>query len=401
MQIAVAGSTETSCSRAVGATYEHIVEQLGGAPHLLLVYASVSYDCRELVREFSRLAPGVPLQGCSSCMGALSSAGLHQREGFGLGVMGLRDPEGAFGAGSASGTDDVERATQLALERAMEQAGRPGEVPGAVLMNSVPGAEERVIQTVEEYFNADIPIVGGTSADNDMSGAWLQFANGEVQNDGVSIAVLHPTCRVGTGFQGGYEPVGPRATVTKTVGRVIAELDGRRAADVYNEWTDGLISHVLGDGGGLVPTTSLRPLGRSVEWFGGVPYYRLSYVTAATAMGGLELFTGIEEGDQVHLMCGTTDSLVNRAGRVVLNSLAHSGFQRADVIGVLMFYCTGCMLVVQDRLDEVRSDVQAELGDAPFLTAFTLGEQGGFTGGKNHHGNLMIASLVFAHGQDV
>lgn len=400
MRIAVSGSTDPDPCRAARTTFGDLVQQLAGSPDLLLVYPSVSYDCGVLLREFREMAPRAAMQGCTSCLGALSSSGSHLHDGIGLGVMGMRDSDGAFGAGVCAIGGDTRRATHRALEAAMGQAGRPGEVPAAVLINTVPGAEELVIQAVEQYFDADIPIVGGTSADNDMSGAWLQFANGAVEKSGVSVAVLHPTCRVGTGFHGGYEPSGHGARVTKAEGRVVLELDGRRAVDVYDEWTEGLVAHVRQNGGGLVPTTSLRPLGRAVSSFGGVPYYRLSYVVAATSQGGLELFTGISEGDAVELMCGTKESLVHRAGRVVSSALAHSEIHQADVMAALLFYCTGCMLVVQDQLDAVRNSLTLELGRAPFLTAFTLGEQGGFTGARNHHGNLMIASLVFARHQD-
>jgi hypothetical protein len=35
------------------------------------------------------------------------------------------------------------------------------------------------------------------------------------------------------------------------------------------------------------------------------------------------------------------------------------------------------------------------MGGAPFLGAFTFGEQGAITDGANRHGNLMVSGLVF------
>ena len=53
------------------------------------------------------------------------------------------------------------------------------------------------------------------------------------------------------------------------------------------------------------------------------------------------------------------------------------------------------MLSVQDQLDEVVSGVNLELDRAPFLGAFTFGEQGNLIRGGNRHGNLMISCIIF------
>ena len=71
-----------------------------------------------------------------------------------------------------------------------------------------------------------------------------------------------------------------------------------------------------------------------------------------------------------------------------------------QVSGALVIYCAGCMLTVQDEMEEVAAEVREALGGKPFLGAFTFGEQGCFTGGENRHGNLMISVVVFEKGED-
>ena len=51
-------------------------------------------------------------------------------------------------------------------------------------------------------------------------------------------------------------------------------------------------------------------------------------------------------------------------------------------------------------MEEVATEVREALGGKPFLGAFTFGEQGCFTGGESHHGNLMISVVVFEKGED-
>jgi len=126
-----------------------------------------------------------------------------------------------------------------------------------------------------------------------------------------------------------------------------------------------------------------------------VPYYQLSYPVEAMPDGSLLLFTDIQENSEIVLMHGTSDSLVSRTGRAAAAALEGASFDSKDVQGALVLFCTGCLLAVQDRMDEPRMSLSAVLRGAPFLCAFTLGEQGCFLGGENRHGNLMIAVLVF------
>jgi hypothetical protein len=53
------------------------------------------------------------------------------------------------------------------------------------------------------------------------------------------------------------------------------------------------------------------------------------------------------------------------------------------------------MLSVRERLDEVVAGVNASLDGAPFLGAFTFGEQGALLKAGNRHGNLMISCIIF------
>jgi hypothetical protein len=144
---------------------------------------------------------------------------------------------------------------------------------------------------------------------------------------------------------------------------------------------------------------SWTPLGRAVSEVGGFPYYLLSYPVSALPDGALLVFTEIQQGDEVILMTGSADSLVSRAGRAASVAVSTALFEPEDLRGALLLYCAGCMLGVQERMPEVVASLRTAVRNAPFLGAFTLGEQGGFIGVENRHGNLMIAVLVFGAGK--
>ncbi|NLT23914.1 MAG: hypothetical protein GXX82_12785 [Syntrophorhabdus sp.] len=397
MKLASGWSTNSDPGMAAEEAFGRMSAKLGDTPHFILLHSSCAYDNAIVLKRLRSLAPAASLQGGTTCLGVVTEEGFHTEDGFGLGLLGICDPDGSYGAGIARQGDDPAKAAVSALSRALEQAGRPGELPVAIVITSCPGNEETMIRAIEAYLGADVPILGGTSADNDMTGQWEQFANEGVVSDGVSVAVFFPSGHASYAFHSGYEPTEHRGRATRVSGRVLHEIDGRPAATVYNEWTDGLIADTLSGGGSLVPTTSFTPLGQPVGQVGGVVYHKLSYPTASLPDKGLELFAEIQQGSEVVLMKGTTASLASRAGRVAKAAIHSAPFSASETEGALMLFCAGCMLVVRDRMDQIVADLKGILPNRPFLCSFTLGEQGCFIGGENRHGNLMIATLFLGH----
>jgi hypothetical protein len=252
-----------------------------------------------------------------------------------------------------------------------------------------------LIRGIEDLVGSRVPVIGGSSSDNALTGEWRQFANDQVYQDAVVTTVLFPAAEVMYAFHSGYEPTSRKDRVTRAEGRVLYEIGGRPAAEVYNEWTAGLISDVLDTGGNVLARATMRPLGRVVGTVGGIPYFRLSDPGSVTPEGAITLFTDVERGDEIFLMRGTRDSLVKRAGYVAQSALETYSAAPAEIAGALVIFCAGCMLAIQDRMDEVVAGLCSALGERPFLGAFTLGEQGCFIGGENRHGNLMVSVLIF------
>lgn len=95
------------------------------------------------------------------------------------------------------------------------------------------------------------------------------------------------------------------------------------------------------------------------------------------------------------MMRGSAASLVKRAGIVVNDARANGGWEPGRTAGGLVIYCGGCMLHVRERMEEVADEIVAAMDNAPFLCAFTFGEQGAIIDSCNRHGNLMISALAF------
>jgi len=394
MKIATAWTTEDG-SDAVKKAYKDLLTQLGAPPSYLVVSFSVNYDSETILQAVHALSPGIPVQGASSCSGAMTQAGFHSQEGRGLSFFGVLDPEGRYGVGASVMGDDPEKAARAAMTQALAQANCAGEVPAMVWLTAAPGSEECVMKGVMEIVGEGVPIAGGSAADNTVTGAWKQLADKEVYDNAVVVGVLFPSTDVMSAFHSGYEPSSKTGKVTKVDGRVLAEIDHRPAAEVYNDWTGGLIADALSRGGSILAATSLHPLGRVAGHIGDIPYYQLSHPNTVEADGALTLFTNMNINDEVVLMQGSEDSLVSRAARVAVSARELHGVEARDIAGALIIYCAGCMLTVQDRMEDVVGGLKTALPDTPFMGSFTFGEQGCFVGGENRHGNLMISVMLF------
>ncbi len=293
----------------------------------------------------------------------------------------------------SSDLSDARQAAKKALTRALENAELTGALPELIWINSAPGKEEEIIVGLEEVVGTNVPIIGGSSADNTIEGNWLQFVNGKVVSDDIVLTVMFPSVKTANAFHSGYNPTTTTGTVTRAKDRVVFSIDGKPAAEVYNDWTNGVISDNLKTAGTILGKTTLFPIGRVVGEVQGVPYFRLSHPETITPERGLSFFTEIAEGDKIVLMEGSKESLVNRAGRVVKTAMDSSYFKIDEVSGALIIYCAGCMLAVQSEMDKVVEGINKTFPGKPFLGAFTFGEQGCLIGGENHHGNLMISTL--------
>jgi len=396
MQIATSHSTASSSAQACDEAYKALCEQLGTTPDILYPAWSVEYPAEALIGKLGELAPGVKLHGASTCLGGMTEQGFVSQQGRGLTLFGISDPDGSYGVGGGHIKDSARAAATEAILAALDDADRPGELPSIVRLTATPGAEEEVIAGIEEILGEDVPIIGGSAADNTVEGHWM-LANGQhIGANEVVVSVLFPSVETGFAFHSGYSPTKTTGRVTRADGRTLYEIDGEPAAAAYNRWTGGAIDNAL-EGGNVLASTTLYPLGRAVGEVGGVPYYRLSHPDGVTEDGALTLFSDIAVGDELVLMEGSVDSLVTRAGRVADAALSASDMTRDSISGALVVYCAGCMLTVQSEMDRVVDSLNQSLGGNPFLGTFTFGEQGCFVGGENRHGNLMISVVVFGH----
>ncbi len=263
-----------------------------------------------------------------------------------------------------------------------------------MLLHATPGIEEVLIEGIDNKFGSQVPIIGGSAADNFISQNWSIFTQEGATDKGIALQLMFPSQSVFGGFSAGYSPTEFSGVITKAKGRVIEEIDNESASGLYKEW--------IGDHSGIQITEQYLfehvtrfPLGRVVgKEESCSPQYKLTHPVRRTENGGLEMFANVEVGEQVSLMTGSQNQLIERVTRVIQEA-SYKSYQDRALFGSLTIFCAGSMLRLGQDIHKVQQKIMEQLNGCAFICPFTFGEQGRFINGENAHGNLMISSIVF------
>ncbi|MGC9423301.1 FIST signal transduction protein [Vibrio sp.] len=360
----------------------------------LICYYSEEHAGHEIQHALTQAFPSTPFIGCSSCCGVMTDQGYHA--GPVIALMAIYDSfYSAYGTGLINFTlgCDHKKNTQIALQQALVSADRVGEVPSLVVLHSTPGNEELLIDAIDETFGTQVPMIGGSSADNDIQEKWSIITQDGWSQNGIAIQLFFPSQPLLTGLSAGYSPTEFEGRVTKSAGRLIEQIDGERAADIYTEWVSDHSGMQINDDY-LFQHVTRFPLGRVAGYVHQQPYYKLSHPIRMTKNGALEQFSTIKEGERITLMTGSKEQLINRASKVI-KEVNTQNYHESLMLGAIIIYCAGSMLRLGSEISTVYQQLSKQMRGHPFICPFTFGEQGRFTGGENAHGNLMIASVIF------
>lgn len=392
---ASACSTQTNATSAATECVAQIAAADISRPDFAVVHANSALSLHEIGRALRERWPGVRLHAATSCLGGMTDALVAMAPEGGLALLAISDSSGDYGLAAGNLSQGSEAVGRQLAQRALQDAGRPGEIPALVLVCATPGEEEDFLAGVKSVVGAETPIIGGSAADNDISASWRVLDGDEPLAQGAMVSVLFPSVGVYTAFESAYAPSEQRGVITRAEGRRILEIEGKPAADVFERWTEGSIRRPTTGSINILMASALTPLGRQVGALRDMPVYTLSHPETICADGSLTLFTRVAVGDELVFMKGTTGTLVNRASSVLRSASRYADLDPAQIKAMVMYYCGGCMLQVRDRLDEIQASLKRTAPGVPLVVGFTFGEQGVMSQGPVQHGNLMISSIVF------
>lgn len=373
-------------------------ESLKGVNPAVIFVSSTTYnlDMSEMITKINDEFPDVPIWGASSALGIMMNNEYDYMKGDAVGLVALCSDDYYILVEGAS-IDNFERSYVHAgksIIKRVVQAKK--ETPQLILFTSNPGPhEEAIIEEIKKNFGKNVPIYGG-SAGTETPSPRYSLANSEAYLEGVSLAFIYTSKRIGYQYQMGYKPENKRGVATRAEGRWLYEIDGKSALEVYNQWADGFFTKNIEEGKNIRGEGQMyHPLAMvKKDSSGNELIIALSAKDYSRETGAIEFFASVEEGDTLTILKGDTNSLINRGYLAVTKA---KKMIKGKMAGGLAFNCSGARLLLEKkgRTSELGSKLKRAFKDKPFLLMFHNGEHGNIYRSESFHGNLMLDVVVF------
>ena len=350
------------------------------------IFSSVKYDQKNLLDGAKEVLGSAPIIGCTSNGGILVPDGyITSNNGF-AGILAIGDPDTAVGvAGSAKMLTARETGRKVAID-AMNKVGTTFS-PSYFFMIANPGEEEEYAKGIQDVIG-DVPMFGGSSADDDLTGKWKIFTNDGIFSEGVAVAFFYTNKKIMNEYTGKYHETVNSGVITKIEGkRTLKEIDGIPAMKKYAEWTGLKTRELMGDK--ILTASILKPMGVKTPT-GNVTLIR--HPMAGNADYSINLGNDLSVNTAVIQMQASLDELIE-APKLTLRKLKSK--LPSEPAAYLFIHCGGRKIAIGDRINEVAKLVKEEAGDVPYIMPFTFGEYGRGEHEANNMGGLMLSETAF------
>ena len=403
-------SANNTTQAALKTAYSGVSNRLGGAtPSLIVAAYTCTHEAKQVAEGLRELVPDTPFVGMSSCQGVVangfwcSSKKTAPGNQTALGLWAIRDDGGDYQIihipDSALGDDPDDLTTrQLAQQVVADRvaAATTGRrTPSFVLCFSAFGFSEAVLEGVKDA--VDVPVFGGTAADNDVTDKWSLFSSeGGVSQKGVVLVLGRSSVEVACCMTSGFKPTERKGVATKVDGYWLKEIDHEPALTVYDKWTnsESMVGLTTNSSGTTLikDASSWQPLGVPLD-DADKEFRVLHPMKADSAAGSLKLAGSVTEGTNLTLLKGDADSLVDH----LLESCERIEVEAKECLGAFMILCGGLVMAMEEEIKEVYEKLADVGGKRASLGMCAFGEQGPNCNRESMHGNLMFGVLMFSN----
>lgn len=340
-------------------------------PDFIVVFASSSFDQKELVSGIREATGNAPMVGCTSA-GEITNEGPTTKSVVAMAIksdsikfftgLGKNVKGGAREAGKAVATEVKEK-----IEKSGEQLRAFVMFPDVLTGNGA-DAVRGVLDVLGEHF----PVVGGAPGDDFVFKETFEYRDGEVASGAIAGIGLAGEFVMGAGVRHGWIPIGVPMKVTKSEGAVLHELDGKPAISIYEDY--------FGEKAGELRKEPLARLAITYPLGLKVPEYEEEYLIrdpiTVDEKGSITCAAEIPEGSEIRLMIGSKDKAVEAAEDAAHKMMKVFKNSNADPKLVLMFNCIAReKLFAQKANDEIRAIMNIIGKNVPLLGFYTYGEQ--------------------------
>jgi hypothetical protein len=379
----VGHSEEADAALAIEEILQQCKAGLDGAvPTGGLLFAAIDFDHQTLLCEIMRAFPGIALIGCTTD-GEISSELGFREDSATLIVFASDTIDITAGVGRGVSTDAA-GACRAAVEAAQAQTDKPGRLCIAT-PEGITADGHLITATLQHAVGRDIPLFGALAGDQWRLKGTKQFHGTDVLTDSVPILLLSGDFQFSYGVATGWRQVGEVGQVTRAVGSVVHEIDGRPAVEFYRQY--------LGPGTkptAEVPLAILNPDNAS-------QYLRASWGVVDEATGAVTFLATVPEGARVRVTLANRDEILTGCGESL--AIAKSNLPPDARLGAALFFsCAARKLLLGTRTQEEIKLIRNTLGDdVPACGFYGYGEISPNVGdptGTKYHNESFVTLLI-------
>lgn len=361
----------------------------GGGAKVGLLFTSVVLNQSELLRGVSSVM-SAPVIGCTSSAAICTQDGYLNKETGYSGMMTFSgDLEVVVAGSEKTSSESAREIGRRIAKEAMSQVKGQDKEPDYFFMTASPAEEEEYMKGVQDVIG-NIPVFGGSAADNTVEGKWSIICKDKVFCDGCAIAIFFADNEMKNIYAGGYKETNHVGIITKLSGvRTLAEIDGVPAVKKYSEWTGKNIDSLMGSQ--LLAETIFAPLGVK-DPIGNVVAVR--HPMFANDDLSMNIGANLALNTAVIQLEGSPESVI-QANPDVIRMLNEK--IEGEVQSYFLVHCGGRRLGLQLANEESRiyPEVIKETGGKEFLMVFTFGEYGSNEHSANTVGGLSLSFTGF------
>jgi hypothetical protein len=346
-------------------------------PKVGFLFTSIKYKQEDVIKGIKSVMPDLKVLGVTSSGAIMTPDGIISGDKGFAGMMVLEDNELNVGvASSPRGNNPRETGRKIAKE-AMENAGK-NHPPVAFAMFANPAEEEYYLKGIQDVIG-EVPMFGGSAADDAVAGEWKIFCEDKVVGDGCAVAFFYTTKAIKNVFTGAFEETDTVGLVTKVKNdRCIVEIDHEPALKKYAKWIGMKADDLMGQ----------NLLVASIPHAVGVKTLQGDLTAVRHPMIGNKDYSfnvgaKVAEKTAMILLKNDVKGLIKGASDTIKE--VKNGFNPG---GLFLVHCGGRKLHIGDKVDEDFKAIKKACGETPFIVAFTFGEYG-----QMNHSGATICGL--------
>ena len=358
-------------------------------PQVGLLFTSCVQDQNKIMEGAKSVLGDVPVIGCTSSAALCTQDGYLNKETGYSGMMLFGGDLEVVTAGSAQTSETPREVGRRVARDAISKVKGADVEPDFFFMSASPANEEEYLEGIQDVIG-NVPVFGGSAADNTVEGKWSILNDGEAFADGVTIAIFYTKGEMKNLYTGAYHETNNVGVITKVRDeRTLVEIDHEPALKKYAEWTGKSVESLMGNN--LLTETICAPLGVK-DPIGKVTAVR--HPMFGNDDLSMNIGANLAENTAVIQLTNTPEGIL-KANEETINNLNKLMVSEAN--SYFLVHCGGRRLglALSQIEDKIYPEVKKVIPNKEFLMVFTFGEYGMGDHSSNTVGGLSLSYTAF------